>query len=172
MKQNKRIHFSQADKGGAIVLTDPVVVNEVILSDLQNPSKYILLPSNLLQLCRTHLANFGLNDSELFLITGHSDKGKSHNPLFSAGKPNPFPLFKLHSVSPEDLANKITPPHRLVTSMKYGPTKRAALFIDSILTPVSVTYCGQEYIKDTPDFLNKLKDMEPQLCAQGCVCSQ
>ena len=41
------------------------------------------------------------------------------------------------------------------------------MFIDSILTPVSITYCGQEYIKDTPDFLNKLKDMEPQLCAPG-----
>ena len=151
MKQNKIIHFSQADKGGAIVLLDPNVVNEVILSELQNPSKYILLPSDprakiesdLHNLCKNNLTNNGLNKSELFLITGHSDKGKSHNPVFSAGKPNPFPLFKLHSISPEDLANKITPPHRLVTSMKYGPTKRPALFIDSILTPVSISYCGR-----------------------------
>ena len=175
MKKNKLLHFSQADKGGAIVLTDPVVVNEVILSELQNPSKYVLLASDprseiethLLELCKTNLTNKGLDESELFLITGHTDKGKTHNPIFSAGKPNPFPLFKLHSMSPDDLVNKVTPPHRLVTSMKFSPTKRPALFLDSILTPVSISYCGSEYLKDTPHFLNKLIDMEPKLCAAG-----
>ena len=170
------MHFSQADKGGAIVLADPVVVNEVILSELQNPSKYVRLnsdprheiESNLLELCKSHLPNKGLTQNELFLITGHTDNGgKTHNPLFSAGKPNPFPLFKLHSMSAEDLANKVTPPYRLVTSMKFGPTKRPALFLDSVLTPVSVSYCGSEYLKDTPHFLNKLADYETQLCAPG-----
>lgn len=175
MKQTNEIHFSQADKGGAIVLMDPVTVNGVILSELQDPSKYSVLPSDpranieseLLNICQTNLMNKGLNDTELFYITGHTDKGKSHNPLFSSGKPNPFPLFKLHSISPENLAEKITPPHRLVTSMKYGPTKRSALFVDAILTPVSISYCGNEYLKDTPDFLNKLMEMETKLCSPG-----
>ena len=175
MKRDYKVHFSQADKGGAIVLMDPNVVNQVILSNLQNPTKYVLLPSDprsdiessLLDLCRRNLFLKGLNKSELFLITGNTEKGKSHNPLFSAGKPNPFPLFKLHSATPGDLLNKVTPPHRLVTSMKYGPTKRPALFLDSILTPVSITYCGCEYIKDTPAFLNKLSVNEPELCAPG-----
>ena len=175
MKQTNKIHFSQADKGGAIVLMNPDTVNDIILSELQNPSKYTVLPSDpraiiesdLLKICQTNLLNNGLNDTELFHITGHSNKGKSHNPLFSAGKPNPFPLFKLHSISPENLADKMTPPHRLVTSMKYGPTKRSALFIDSILTPVSISYCGHEYLKDTPDFLNKLIEVETKLCSPG-----
>ena len=51
--------------------------------------------------------------------------------------------------------------------MKFGPTKRSALFIDSILTPVSITYCGKEYIKDTPDFLKKISGIEAQLCNAG-----
>ena len=74
MKRDFRIHFSQADKGGAMVLMDPNVVDQVIMSNLQNPIKYVLLPSDprpviestLLDLCRMNLGTKGLNDSELF----------------------------------------------------------------------------------------------------------
>ena len=51
--------------------------------------------------------------------------------------------------------------------MKFGPTKRLALFLDSVLTPISIVYCGCEYIKDTPAFVNKIMVMEPKLCAPG-----
>ena len=57
--------------------------------------------------------------------------------------------------------------HRLITSMTYGPTKSPALFLESILTPISMQYCGREYLKDIPDFLNKLIVIEPRLCASG-----
>ena len=39
--------------------------------------------------------------------------------------------------------------------------------IDSILTPISQTYCGKEYIKDTPHFLSKLSEHEKDLCNPG-----
>ena len=51
----------------------------------------------------------GLKESELFLITGHTGNGKSHNPAFKAGKPHPFPLFKLHSLTPGEIVEKVIP---------------------------------------------------------------
>ena len=51
--------------------------------------------------------------------------------------------------------------------MKFGPTKRLSLFIDSILNPVAQEFCGKEYLKDTPDFLSKLAFYEEQLCRPG-----
>ena len=166
MKNSGIIHFSKADKGGAIVLMDTEVVHSCILSDLCNELNYqklfsdprVNIGNNLNTLCLDNISSKGLTVKEHFLITGHTELGKSHNPVFRAGKPNPFPLFKLHSLTSEELSAKTIPPHRLVTSMKYGPTKRSSLFVDSILTPVSIKYCGKEYIKDTPDFLVKLAD--------------
>ena len=49
--------------------------------------------------------------------------------------------------------------------MKFGPTKRSALFRESILTPVSITYCSTEFLKDTPHFLKKISDFETELCS-------
>ena len=175
MKNKTKLHFSQADKGVATVLMDPDSVHQIILTELQNQNKYIHLSldprtkieKDILSICQANLVVNGLTEQELFLITGNTGQGKSHNPLFRAGKPNPFPLFKLHSISPADIANKKIPPHHLVTSMKFGPTKRSALFLDSILTPPSISYCGSEYLKDNPDFLLKLADIETKLCYPG-----
>ena len=175
MKNKNKIHFSQADKGGATIIMDPLVVNQTIKGDLDNGCRYVKLlgdprleiENNLVAICESNLTTNGLNESEMFHVTGKTDKGKSHHPLFKSGKPNPFPLYKLHSISKDDILNKVIPPHRLVTSMKYGPTKRSALFIDSILTPVSIIYCGKEYLKDTTDFLNKLFLIEDKLCRPG-----
>ena len=176
MKNSNKVHFSQADKGGATVLMDPTVVHYIISSELENAEKYFHLSGDprsnieksLLQICQDGCNHNGLNESELFLITGHTGNGgKSHNPSFKAGKPNPFPLFKLHSLTHDEIVDKVIPPHRLVTSMKFGPTKRSALFIDSILTPVSISYCGTEYLKDTPDFLKKILSFEAELCSTG-----
>ena len=107
MKNSYVIHFSQADKYGATVLMDPTVV--IILSELRNAEKYLHLPGDprntiersLLQICQDGLHHNGLKESELFLITGHLENGKSHNPAFKAGKLHPFPLFKLHSLTPD-----------------------------------------------------------------------
>ena len=49
--------------------------------------------------------------------------------------------------------------------MEFGPTNRSALFIDSILTPVAITYCGTNYLKDTSHFLKKISGFETELCA-------
>ena len=51
--------------------------------------------------------------------------------------------------------------------MKFGPTKRSSLFVDAILTPISQSFCGNEYLKDTPHFLQKLSDNEQKLCSPG-----
>ena len=51
--------------------------------------------------------------------------------------------------------------------MEFGPTKRLSLFIDSVLNNVSKLYCGDEYIKDTSHFLQKLNAVEEKLCRPG-----
>ena len=89
MKNSNRLHFSQADKGGAIVLMDPIKVQSIILSDLCNESNYINIPTDprcdiekaLHRLCIENIATNGVTIRENFLITGHSEIGKSHNPL-------------------------------------------------------------------------------------------
>ena len=48
-----------------------------------------------------------------------------------------------------------------------GATKRLSVFIDSVLNPVAVAFCGKQFIKDTPDFLRKLNANEDLLCADG-----
>ena len=175
MQKDGKLHFSQADKGGATVIMDPNVVNDVILSKLRVESKFeplvsdprSVIDSNLLSLCKRQLQSRGMSEREVFLVTGHTGKGKSHNPAFKAGKPNPFPLFKLHSLSTEEIATKTIPPVRLVTSMKFSATKRLSVFIDSVLNPVAKSFCGKQFIKDTPDLLRKLAENENLLCANG-----
>ena len=175
MQREGKLHFSQADKGGATVIMDPTVVDNVIQSKLNDVTKFERLvgdprsriDNSLLSLCKDQLERKGLSERELFLITGHTGKGKSHNPLFKAGKPNPFPLFKLHSLSEEDLNAKTIPPIRLVTSMKFSATKRLSLFIDSLLNPIAQAFCGISYIKDTPDFLRKLAANKSTLSSSG-----
>ena len=175
MRKENNLHFSQADKGGATVIMDPSVVNNIILDKLTDSSKFQSLgydpraqiESNLLSVCKENMKSKGMTDRELFLVTGNTGKGKSHNPRFKSGKPNPFPLFKLHSLSTEELSAKVIPPIRLVTSMKFSATKRLSLFIDAILNPVAIEFCGSEYLKDTPDFLRKLLQFDKVLCEPG-----
>ena len=175
MKRQNILHFSQADKGGATVVMDPLVVNNIIMEKLNDVSKFQFLrydprpeiELNLLTLCKEQVTNNGMSNRELFLITGHTGKGKSHNPKFKAGKPNPFPLFKLHSLQPEEVAAKSIPPVRLVTSMKFSATKRLSVFLDAILNPVAQAFCSKQYLKGTTDFLQKLVQFEEVLVKPG-----
>ena len=101
---------------------DPSVVNDIILGKLSDNNKFELLCNDprpnierkLLTLCKEQQTSEGMSEREVFLVTGNTGKGKSHNPCFKAGKPNPFPLFKLHSMTPDDIAAKSIPPVRLV----------------------------------------------------------
>ena len=114
----------------------------------------------------------GMSKAERLLTTGqtsegHNDRGKSHNPIFRGGSSYPYPLYKLHKLSPDEIKNKTIPPHRLVTAMQNFPTARLEKWLCNILTPVSTIYCSESLIKDSKDFLNKIMDIEETLTQQG-----
>ena len=88
-------------------------------------------------------------------------KGKRHkslNPVHKVLKPYPVPNFKLHSLTNTQITNKEMPPIRLIASSRNGPTYKLGKWLSGILTPLSIEYCGEEYIRDSAHFLTKLNN--------------
>ena len=54
------------------------------------------------------------------------------------------------------LANKEMPPIRLIASSRNGPTYKLGKWLSGIITPLSIEYCCEEYIRDSAHFLTKL----------------
>ena len=97
---------------------------------------------------------------ERLVITGYTNEGdkkhKSLNPAHKVLKPYPVPNFKLHSLTNTQITNKEMPPIRLIASSRNGPTYKLGKWLSGILTPLSIEYCGEEYIRDSAHFLTKL----------------
>ena len=95
------------------------------------------------------------NNNLLELITGHTEnKGKLRKPCFKTKTGIPYPLFKLHKLSLEQIRQKIIPPARLVHSLTQSPTTRLEKYLAHVFGEISRNYVRDEYIKDTGDFLN------------------
>ena len=45
----------------------------------------------------------------------------------------------------------------MVLASKGGPTYRLGVFVDSILKPIAIEYCQNEYLQDTNHFIRKIK---------------
>ena len=56
------------------------------------------------------------------------------------------------------LIYKEMPPIRLIASSRNGPTYKLGKWLSGILTPLSIEYCGEEYIRDSAHFLTKLNN--------------
>ena len=165
---SRKIYISQADKGGATLILDANVVHEAVLRELQNPIFYLQLQNDpMLQFQHTlrdisiewRLEN-SMTAAERLAITGYTDvgqrKNKSLNPCHKVLKPYPVPNFKLHSLTNAQIIEKVLPPIRLISSSRNGPTYKLGKWVSGILTPISVTYCQDEYIRDSAHFLSKL----------------
>ena len=63
-----------------------------------------------------------ISRKDRLLITGITDRGwMKHSPVFRAVTPYPYPLFKIHKCTPEQLEEKVIPPLRLAHSTRQGP---------------------------------------------------
>ena len=94
------------------------------------------------------------------LITGITENGgMKHSPVFKPVVPYPYPLFKIHKCSEEQIATKAIPPIRLVHSTKQGPLYRLEKWCSPYLTDISREYCKAEFILDTPHSLKDIEDL-------------
>ena len=87
MKKLNRIHFSQADKGGATLILDYNTVTEEIEKELGNKEKYEILNEKAYAHCNKVTAQIKrliidlhkrdiMNDQDKTMITGLSNKNK------------------------------------------------------------------------------------------------
>ena len=171
--KDQKLYISQADKGGAILLLDPSKVHNIIKTELCDTNKYVKLPKDPSKefeknLKRTTLAwtkNDTMTPGERRAISGYGGEKdtKSHHPAYKVQKPSPIPSFKLHKLSNDDILQKVIPPIRFISSSRFGPTYRLGKWIDSILTPLSIKYCDEEYIRDSTHFLQKLNSVNEEI---------
>ena len=60
----------------------------------------------------------------------------------------------------------------MVTGSTNGPTYRLGIFIDTLLQPLAISYCGTELLKDTTTFLQKVEQSKEILTESGMnVCT-
>ena len=175
--RDRKLYFTKADKGGAMLILDANVVDGIILSILSDEEKFKELDSDprarIKSYIKQRVALFEeeglLSRNDCFLITGLTEKGgMSHSPSFCTRKSYIYPLFKVHKLSEQMILDKVIPPVRMVTSGVAGPTYRLGIFLDGLLQPVVKKYCEGELMKDTTSFLVSLKNVEDSGYLKGC----
>ena len=166
MVKDKKLYFSKVDKGGVIVILDAHVVDRDIRDTLGNTAKYTKLEgdprsrikSEINDMIEKLVADGVLTLKDRLFLTGRTEKGGySHDHSFYVNAPYIYPLYKIHKLNASQIAEKVIPPTRMVTSGVRGPTYRIGVFLDSVLKPVSEEYCRGELVKDTTEFLQRLK---------------
>ena len=80
-------------------------------------------------------------------------------PEYQPESPYAYPLFKIHKLNREDIANKKVPPSRLVHASKYGPLYRMEKWTSPYLTTISRAYCEDEFILDKRSLVDNFKDL-------------
>ena len=166
--EKRELTITQADKGGAIIILDANVVHSLIIKELERVDIYEKLDGSPIERIQKsieemtlHMVENGMIDDDMRkAISGYTKLAKSTNPIFKDCCPYPYPLFKLHKLNAEQINSKVIPPIRMVHAMTTAPTKRSEIWVGDILTPISQEYCKGEYIRDTTDFLNKLKEID------------
>ena len=175
--RDRKLYFTKADKGGAMLIFDADIVDGLIRSILNEEKTFTKLRSDprarIKSEIKQSVAQFEqdglLSRNDCFLISGLTEKGgMSHSHSFCVRKTHTYPLFKVHKLSEQNILDKVIPPVRMVTSGVGGPTYRLGMFIDNLLQPVVKAYCKGEMVKDTTTFLASLKDLENDGSLQNC----
>ena len=104
--------------------------------------------------------NDKLSSIDRTLITGKTEEGGfKQNPEFKPETPYAYPLYKIHSLSSDEIKQRKIPPFRLVYAIKYGPLYRLEKWLSPYLTPLSKEYCEDEYILDTQNLIDQINDI-------------
>ena len=174
------IAISQADKGGCILIVTPELVLLSTSGKLADPSRYKPLgATDPLPGLRSQLINkwkSAINNKYVSVTEAKGTVGLIHNPenkrsadgftistsdWFKPGIPYPYPLFKIHKLTSEELEQPgIEPPVRLITDLHDGVTARSDKFLVwKWLSALAKDY-ATDLVKDTSEFLTFLGDLE------------
>ena len=125
-------------------------------------NKYLKLesdPNNKILSEQHNLIDGYFNYDILQEITGYPEKGgRMIKTCFKTNIGFPYPLFKIHKLTTEEIEHKKIPPSRLVHSLCQSPTTRLEKYLAYTFGDVSRLYAHEEYIRDTSDFLSILQN--------------
>ena len=166
---SRRLFVTKADKGGATLILNFSDALEAVQKEMRNEDKFECIKDTAAskmesirkqvnEKIRDMERDKQISSKDRLLITGLTDKGgMKHSPAFRATEPYPYPLFKIHKCTPEQLEAKNIPPLRLVHSTKQGPLYRSEKWCSPALTSISRRYCEEEFLLDTPDLIRQLE---------------
>ena len=169
--KNELVFLTKADKGGATLIMNHTDVKKAIEAELFDQNQFTKLnrdtddqlvhvkhqvKSLVINLKRRKL----ITDEDKTLMCGLTSNNHSKQaPEYQPESPYIYPLFKIHKLSGEDIANKKIPPNRLVHASKYGPLYRIEKWASPYLTTISREYCKQEFILDKRHLIEKFSEI-------------
>ena len=119
-----KIAVVKADKGGALLIVDPNLLEKVVLDKLNNSNIYNLLESNPTNGLSDELFSLWLfgkkhgyvSDYDAQKVMGITDSNnKSTSSHFKPGISYFYPMLKIYKLSRDELKSGVTPPARLVS---------------------------------------------------------
>ena len=171
MTKAESLFVTKADKGGATLIMDYQTVVECIERDLQNETNFTKselsvdemmteVRGKVVEKTLDLLERNNISEKDKKLITGLNENNNLvQSPEFRPTIPYTYPLFKVHKLNEDQLHEKKIPPTRLVHATREGPLYRLEKWTKPYLTDVSRRFCGDEFLLDTPDLLEKIKEL-------------
>ncbi len=166
--KDQQLFVTKADKGGAVLIMNRNVVQETIENELLDRNKFEKLnlnATNQLSFVKNEVKSLTiyleekkvLSNRDKTLIAGLTENNRPKlAPEYQPESPYAYPLFKVHKLTEQELAEKKIPPSRLVHASKFGPLYRMEKWCSPYLTTISRTFCKEEFILDTGDLISNL----------------
>ena len=165
---NSELSICEADKGGAILIVQPDMLEKKIEEKVLNPNLYEKLEEDprsalydsLIDVWKKGKANSFVSEVEAKAIVGITEfDNKSTASRFKPGQTYFVPSLKIHKLKPEDIKPGCNIPARLITCLQEGVTKRSDVFIaDKWLKQLEKDYC-KDLVKDTTESLIWLEEL-------------
>ena len=169
--EKQQLFVTKADKGGSILILNYSDVESAMEKELSQVQKYELQKEDPDAFKKKVVKNtrevimkleeegkISSKDKEIITGLGRETNHLKHNPEFRPSDPTMYPLFKVHKLNEQQIADKMVPPARFVNNTKFGPLYRIEKWMSPYLSTVSQSYCADEYIRDTDDFISQIEE--------------
>ena len=145
-----KIAVVKADKGGAILLVDPLLLEKAVLDKIENQSLYEQIENDPTDALHNELFDCWVRGKRAEFVTATEaarvmgvteENNKSTSSRFKPGSSYFYPMLKIHKLTQEELIPCVNPPSRLVTALQDGISKRSDVFIaDKFLKDLSLIH--------------------------------
>ena len=155
----------KADKGGALLIVEPELLEKAVVEKLENPNVYQKLDGNPTDDLHKELFDLWVKGKKAEYVSAYEAhkvmgvteaNNKSTSSHLKPGTSYFYPMLKIHKLQKEELKPGVNPPSRLVTALQEGISKRSDVFIaDRFLKELEQNYC-KDLLKDTNNALSWL----------------